>query len=94
MEKMMMNTKMVIMMTIRLIKMNQLMTDIMVHTPKMKWDIVTMTLIQSSMVIQMLIGILINSEEYKWPNLIKKDSVNMVLNAVQNGWEENHSYRT
>ena len=75
----MMNTKMVIMMTIRLIKMNQLMTDIMVHTPKMKWDIVTMTLIQSSMVIQMLIGILINSEEYKWPNLIKKDSVNMVL---------------
>ena len=79
MEKMMMNTKMVIMMTIRLIKMNQLMTDIMVHTPKMKWDIVTMTLIQSSMVIQMLIGILINSEEYKWPNLIKKDSVNMVL---------------
>ena len=57
MEKMMMNTKRVILITIRLIKRNQLMTDIMVHMLRMKWDIAMMTLIQFSMAIQMLTGI-------------------------------------
>ena len=36
-EKMIMSTKMVIMMTIRLIKMNQHMTNIMVRMPKTRW---------------------------------------------------------
>lgn len=46
-------------MIIRMIKMNQHMTDTMVHMRKMKWGIVMMILIQFLMETPLPIGILI-----------------------------------
>ena len=46
-------------MIIRMIEMNQHMTDTMVHMLKMKWGIVMMILIQFLMETPLLIGILI-----------------------------------